>query len=60
MLDEEGSGINPDLARVLRTQILWKDACWLLMEPEEGPPHDTGVVFRGELYSWKGPKARAR
>jgi len=53
LLDGEGGGINPDLIRVLRTQILWKDASWIWVEPAGGPPVASGHVFKGELYSWK-------
>jgi hypothetical protein len=60
MLDASGRGINPDLARVLRTQILWKDACWILVEQGDGPKIAPGGTFPGELYSWKGPKAKTR
>jgi hypothetical protein len=60
LLDEEGKGINPDLAQVLRTQVLWKDECWILVEPADGSPAGDDHVFRGEVYSWRGPKARTR
>ncbi|MHC5078507.1 MAG: hypothetical protein ACYTHN_05785 [Planctomycetota bacterium] len=58
MLDETGTAINPDLARVLRTQILWKDACWILVESQPGASAPAGFAFRGEVYSWKGEKAQ--
>ncbi|MHC4597374.1 MAG: hypothetical protein ACYS47_00055 [Planctomycetota bacterium] len=58
LLDEDGKGINPDLAQVLRTQVLWKDECWILVEPTDGLPARDGDVFQGKVYSWKGPKAR--
>jgi hypothetical protein len=57
LLDDGGKAINPDLARVLRTQILWKDAAWIWIEPGPGPAPEPGHVFSGEVYSWK--KARA-
>lgn len=52
LAEGEPRRINPDLARVLRAQILWKDDFWLKLEP--GSASDTGStlqhrhVFRGD------------
>ncbi len=35
LAEGEPRRINPDLARVLRSQILWKDDFWLMLETEE-------------------------
>lgn len=64
LLNEEQDGINPDLARVLRTKVLDKDRSWFLLEKEddvsgidgEVPGLNprrvaSGHVFRGEVYT---------
>ncbi|MEZ6196455.1 MAG: hypothetical protein R3F20_12120 [Planctomycetota bacterium] len=43
VLDEEGRGINPELARVLRRKILREDERWILVAPEAG-----ATDWRGE------------
>lgn len=49
LLDESGLAINPDLAKVLRTQILWKDACWVLLETGGGGARGCrGTIFSDE------------
>ncbi len=58
MLDATGEAINPDLARVLRTQILWKDACWILVEPGNGDATQAPLAFPGETYDWKAVDQR--
>jgi len=48
LLDREGTGINPDLAWVLRDQFLRKDRTWVLIEPDPaGPPARS---FRGRVF----------
>ncbi len=43
LLDASGDGINPELARVLRTQLFQKDSCWFLVESPGGPPLPDGA-----------------
>ena len=58
LLDESGRAINPDLARVLRTQVLWKDACWILVDPGRGAPAPPERIFLGHLYEGERPAGR--
>ncbi len=59
LLNKEGDGINPDLARVLRTNILGKDTSWFLVTIDRGekvdggrslPALEPGHRFRGDSY----------
>ena len=45
--DVDGTGINPDLARVLRILLLRRDRSYLFLEPDSGPALETGETLRG-------------
>ena len=53
LLDPERGTIHPELARVLRRQILLKDACWILLEEGAGKPAPPGTVFEGRVLGWR-------
>lgn len=46
LLNAEGRGINPDLARVLRNRLMREDESWVLLEPGTGAEW-TGGSIRG-------------
>ncbi|MBN1417199.1 MAG: hypothetical protein JXP34_00390 [Planctomycetes bacterium] len=47
-LDKSGTGINPDLAWVLRDQFLQKDRTWVLIQPD--PAGAPARSFRGDVF----------
>lgn len=60
LLNESQDGINPDLARVLRTNILGRDRSWFLVEVDPslegaviagGPGVGPGHLYRGQAYA---------
>ncbi len=50
LLNEARDGINPELVRVLRSQLFMKDASWFLVEPGEGPAAAEGSVFDCSVF----------
>jgi hypothetical protein len=56
----ENQSIHPDLARVLRRQILLKDACWILLEPGSGAPAPPAAAFEGRVLGWREGLAMRR
>ena len=47
LLDESGTAINPDLARLIRLLLLKRDAQVLYLEPGDGPPLLPGSEIEG-------------
>jgi hypothetical protein len=50
LLNEKGDALNPELVRVLRTQLFWKDTSWFLVEPGTGLPAGRGHVFKASVF----------
>jgi hypothetical protein len=49
VLDPESKGINPRLARVVRTRVLMKDGRWILLSAGEGEPLEDGARIAGTV-----------